>query len=141
MTAHRYGAAVHSAGGFDGVTGNTPWRTSIVGALEIESVGRTIVLHIGDHDPSGEHIFVNLERDVSAFIDDMGAEGIVSFERIAVTPQQIIEFSLPTAPAKLTDRRSFAGVGDDLHRHGAGRSDRSGNACRDRRGRHSPPLG
>ena len=104
---------MHSAGGFNGVTGKHALAASIVGAWRSER-RRTIVLHIGDHDPSGEHVFLNLERHVSAFIGDMcEPEGIVSFERIAVTPQQIIEFGLPTAPAKTTDSRSFSGVGDD----------------------------
>jgi hypothetical protein len=69
----------------------------------------TRVLHIGDYDPSGVHIFRNLEEDVTAFA------GLAKcrFERIAVTPEQVIELGLPTAPAKATDNRGFDGIDAD----------------------------
>ncbi len=108
-----FGTTVRSAGGFDGVTSKHALAENIINHWN--RFGRdTIAMHVGDHDPSGAHIFLNLERDVSAFIGDMGEdEGIVTFERIAVTPEQIVALGLPTAPAKATDRRSFNGVGDD----------------------------
>ena len=108
----RIGVSVRSAGGFDGVTSKYALAENIIDHWN--EFGRpTVVLHVGDHDPSGAHIFLNLESDVSAFLDGMGEDGACSFERIAVTPEQIVELGLPTAPAKATDRRSFAGVGDD----------------------------
>jgi hypothetical protein len=80
-------------------------------AREIVRDGNTRVLHIGDHDPSGVHVFSSLEEDVTAFVEARG--GLVDFRRLAVTPAQIAELDIPTAPAKATDRRSFTGVGDD----------------------------
>ena len=68
-----FGVAVHSAGGFNGVTGKHALAENIV--EHWNEFGRdTIVMHIGDHDPSGEHVYLNLERDVSAFVDAMGEE-------------------------------------------------------------------
>jgi len=65
------------------------------------------VLHIGDYDPSGVTIFTSLAEDVSAFAKaDFGVN--ISFERIAVLPEHIDEYNLPTSPPKKTDvRRQF----------------------------------
>lgn len=100
-----YSIPVQSSGGFDSVTAKHDL------ARQITRDGSTIVLHIGDHDPSGVHVFSSLDEDVTAFVRANG--GDVVFQRLAVTPRQIERLNLQTAPAKDTDRRSFAGVGDD----------------------------
>ena len=46
-------------------------------------------------------------EDVEAFTRDLGGEA--TFTRLAVTPEQVREFNLPTAPPKPTDRRAFRG--------------------------------
>jgi hypothetical protein len=69
---------------------------------------RTHILHLGDYDPSGEHLFNSLAEDVTAFAAAAGAE--VQFERVAVTAEQVVTYNLPTAPPKATDRRSFSGT-------------------------------
>ena len=63
-----------------------------------------LVLHLGDYDPSGEAMFTALEEDVLAFARHYGGEP--SLERIAVTPEQISQYQLETAPPKPSDRRS-----------------------------------
>ena len=99
--ASRYGVPVMSSGGFDSVTTK-------------HEVGRklsdhpTTVLHLGDHDPSGVHIFKSLDEDVGAFAKAYLGE--VEFIRLAVTPDQVDFYDLPTAPPKATDRRSFEGL-------------------------------
>jgi hypothetical protein len=65
------------------------------------------VLHIGDHDPSGTHMYLAYQEDVEAFTREMGGEA--RFTRLAVTPDQIDRLHLPTAPPKDTDRRAFSG--------------------------------
>ena len=35
------------------------------------------------------------------------------FERVAVLPEHVAAYALPTAPAKKDDKRSFSGIGDD----------------------------
>jgi hypothetical protein len=45
------------------------------------------VLHIGDHDPSGVHVFSSLAEDVRAICDEHAVD--VTFTRLAVTPEQI----------------------------------------------------
>ncbi|WP_159850287.1 hypothetical protein [Nocardia sp. CY41] len=98
-----YGIACYSGGGFDGLSGKHD------AAMRAASRRvRTRVLHIGDHDPSGEHMFTALAEDVHAFAAAVGAE--VEFERVAVTADQVTAYDLPTAPPKPTDRRSFTGT-------------------------------
>jgi hypothetical protein len=98
---HEYGVSVFASGPFDSVTMKYDLAKEIAGNHE-----RPVeVVHIGDHDPSGGHMFVTLMEDVSAFVRDLGAE--VIFTRLAVTPARIAEYGLPTAPHKLDDNRAF----------------------------------
>lgn len=99
--ASEYSVPVYSSGGFDSVTAKHEV------AVEFSQLGRATVLHIGDLDPSGVHMYGSLDEDVRAFLDRLG--GDVRFIRLAVTRDQVERMSLPTAPPKLTDRRSFVG--------------------------------
>jgi hypothetical protein len=64
--------------------------------------GRKIVLlYFGDFDPSGLNIPEVVERDLAGFF-----RVPVSFERVALTREQIDERNLPPAPVKLTDSRA-----------------------------------
>ena len=65
------------------------------------------VLQIGDHDPSGVHVFSHLAEDVAAFA--AAYQGDVEFVRLAVTLEQAHVLALELAPPKATDRRAFAG--------------------------------
>lgn len=96
-----YSIPVYSSGGFDSLTVKHDMAQSF---SEISPVR---ILHIGDHDPSGVHIFGSLDEDVRAFTAEFGGE--VEFIRLAVTPDHIARYDLPTAPPKETDRRNFAG--------------------------------
>jgi hypothetical protein len=104
--AYPFSVPVLGSGGFASLTfayGLARWAVALGRAVE--------VLHIGDHDPSGVHIFGALADDVGAFARHLG--GAVRFSRLAVNPGQARKWVLPTAPAKATDRRRFEGVGGD----------------------------
>lgn len=101
--AEPYGITVMSSGGFDSVTDKYKFASE----LAADDTRPTEVLHIGDHDPSGAHMFLALAEDVTAFTRALGGE--VDFTRLAVTPEQIAAYDLPTAPPKITDRRAFSG--------------------------------
>ena len=59
---------VMSAGGFDGLAGKHDLAKDVIPAFR--NSGRpTRLLHIGDHDPSGVHIYSTLAEDVAAFVD------------------------------------------------------------------------
>ncbi len=102
--ASDYGVPVLASGGFDSLTAKYA-LARVLGSGE----GETEVLHIGDYDQSGEHVFSSLAEDIAALIHDLGLPGKARFTRLAVTPQQVEALSLPTAPPKATDRRSFSG--------------------------------
>ena len=99
--AEFYGVTVRSSGGFDSTT-----VKHSLGRHYADQQKPVIALHVGDLDPSGEHICANLGEDVGAFAAYYG--GQASVLRIAVTADQQRAFGLPTAPAKKTDRRSFS---------------------------------
>jgi len=88
-----YGIGVMSSGGLDSVTEKHAF------AAELTRHSRpTEVLSIGDQDGSGVWMFAAYLEDVEAFTREL-----------AVTPEQVREFNLPTAPPKPTDRRAFRG--------------------------------
>jgi len=97
-----FGITVMSSGGFDSLTEKHAF------AAELARHERpTEVLSIGDHDGSGVWMFAAYLEDVEAFTRDLSGEA--TFTRLAVTPDQIAAYDLPTAPPKPTDKRAFAG--------------------------------
>ena len=64
-----------------------------------------LVLHFGDHDPSG----IDMTRDIEARFALFGA--IVEVRRLALTIKQVRKYNPPPNPAKETDSR-FAGYRD-----------------------------
>ncbi len=100
--AHELGVPVYSSGGFDSLTTKREAAQRI-----LERHRPTVVLHIGDYDPSGLSIFDSAAEDITAMVRDLdpGDDGQVTFRRVAVTEDQIAKYRLPTAPAKATDNR------------------------------------
>ncbi len=70
----------------------------------------TFVYQLGDHDPSGVDAWRSFEEKVRGF----GLGGDAVFERLAVTPDQIIELDLPTRPTKSTDTRARRFAGESI---------------------------
>jgi hypothetical protein len=60
------------------------------------------VYHCGDYDPSG----VNAGEKIEQTMREMAPEAEIYFQRIAVTPEQITDWNLPTRPTKASDTRS-----------------------------------
>jgi hypothetical protein len=60
------------------------------------------IYHLGDFDPSG----VNAGEKIEQTLREMAPEAEIYFERIAVTPEQIADWDLPTRPTKTSDTRS-----------------------------------
>jgi hypothetical protein len=58
--------------------------------------------YLGDHDPSG----VDIPRYVEEQIRELAPYADISFKRVAVTPEQIEEYDLPTRPTKKSDSRA-----------------------------------
>jgi hypothetical protein len=68
---------------------------------------RPLVLHLGDHDPSG----LDMTRDIGARISMFG--GSVEVRRLALNMAQIDHYSPPPNPAKETDAR-FEGYQEEF---------------------------
>lgn len=106
-TAGPYGVPVLSSGGFASLTAKHDLARELTDAA---TAGQFIeVLHIGDLDPFGVHLFTSLAEDVQAMCYGLHPEGAPAFTRLAVRPAQADAVSLPTAPPKPTDRRAFTG--------------------------------
>lgn len=119
---------VYSTGGFSSVTVNHEV------AMRIADRDRpTVMLHIGDYDPSGESIFTSMSQDIGKFVveshggtwnhetgetinlkgfDDEAEQPRFLPRRIALTEEQVATYDLPTAPPKASDSRSRNWIGE-----------------------------
>lgn len=61
----------------------------------------TVILYVGDHDPSG----LDMVRDIKDRLHEFGLSDF-KVEHVALTMDQIEQFSPPPNPAKITDPRS-----------------------------------
>jgi len=61
---------------------------------------KTVIFHLGDHDPSG----VDMSRDIQDRLRLFGS--IADVERLALTMEQVEEHNPPPNPAKMTDARA-----------------------------------
>ena len=59
-----------------------------------------VIIHLGDHDPSG----IDMTRDIQERMDMFGADVFV--KRVALTMEQIETFCPPPNPTKLSDARA-----------------------------------
>jgi hypothetical protein len=72
-------------------------------AEQIAELDRPAYLyHLGDFDPSG----VNAGEKIEETLRELAPDAEIHFERIAVTPEQIIDWNLPTRPTKTSDSRA-----------------------------------
>jgi len=60
------------------------------------------IYHLGDFDPSG----VNAGEKIEETLRELAPDAEIYFERIAVTPEQIERWDLPTRPTKASDTRA-----------------------------------
>lgn len=80
-------------------------------AEQIREVKKPAYLYyFGDHDPSGVHIPRKIEQDLRTF----APSSTIHFRRVAVTPDQIDAWGLPTRPTKQTDTRARGFEGESV---------------------------
>lgn len=60
------------------------------------------IYHLGDFDPSG----VNAGEKIEEFLQEYAPDADIKFTRLAVTPEQIKQWKLPTRPTKASDSRA-----------------------------------
>jgi len=104
-----WGVAVFPVHGFSSLTAVYSAAESFKSHL---SAGREVhVYYFGDHDPSG----ISIERNIiESLREDHNTE--IDFQRVAVLPDQIRGYNLPTRPPKKTDTRArgFEGEAVDI---------------------------
>lgn len=66
---------------------------------------RAIVIHLGDHDPSGKDMTRDIDDRVKMFLEKDGLADKFEVHRVALEMNQIYRFNPPPNPAKLTDSR------------------------------------
>jgi hypothetical protein len=94
------------------VTRGYPSLSYLHGAATLIAEKRkpTFLYYFGDFDPSG----VDITRSVEEGIRELAPEADITFERVAVTPEQIEAWNLPTRPTKGSDVRSKNFKGDSV---------------------------
>lgn len=60
------------------------------------------IYHLGDHDPSGVCAGEKIEQTLREFAPDAD----ITFTRLAVNPEQIVAWNLPSRPTKTSDSRA-----------------------------------
>lgn len=68
----------------------------------------TIIIHLGDHDPSGVQMTEDIQKRIAAFSEDTNGycdDPDIEVRRIALTLDQVEEYQPPPNPAKTTDSR------------------------------------
>lgn len=68
----------------------------------METYERVVILHLGDHDPSG----IDMTRDIRDRLQLLSGYENIDVERIALNMPQIEEMRPPPNPAKLSDSRA-----------------------------------
>ena len=108
---HDYGVTVRSSGGMDSVTVKRNLGVEIATRI-VECQQPTILLHIGDWDPTGISIYTQIYHDVGAFISGHLRErydiqmpyGYYRAERIALT-QEHVDAMDPSLLGKVKKRK------------------------------------
>lgn len=98
---HELAVSLYPAGGFSSIT----LAYQSAEGINHASQGRpVVVLYIGDYDPAGVLIDQSIERELRQHLDP-GVQ--LEFRRIGITPEQIVQYDLPTKPRKQSDKRSL----------------------------------
>ncbi|SEE08998.1 hypothetical protein SAMN05519104_5178 [Rhizobiales bacterium GAS188] len=70
----------------------------------------TYIYHFGDYDPSG----VNAGEKIEQTLKEMAPDADITFERVAVNPEQIYAWDLPSRETKASDTRAKNFGGDSV---------------------------
>jgi hypothetical protein len=103
MAANKYDTPFFACRGY--VSQSEMWKAAqrlIAAQDEHEGL---IVLHLGDHDPSG----IDMTRDNRCRLELFGVD--VEVHRIALNMEQVEEYNPPPNPAKITDSRAVGYIG------------------------------
>lgn len=71
-----------------------------------------VILHLGDHDPSGMDMSRDIQDRLTMFLDGDGYDDELVFARLALNYDQVAAYRPPPNPAKTTDSRYRGYIGD-----------------------------
>ncbi len=83
------------------VSDSAIWRAAMRMSRYSRREQNILVLHLGDHDPSG----IDMTRDITKRLELFSGGADIEVRRIALTMEQVEEKSPPPNPAKITDSR------------------------------------
>ena len=66
---------------------------------------RAVIIHLGDHDPSGKDMTRDIDERIKMFLERDGFSDNFEIQRVALEMGQIKKYNPPPHPAKLTDSR------------------------------------
>lgn len=107
-TCDPYSVPVYSCSGFDSLTAKHELARHCVDTYTYQ--GRsTVILHLGDLDPSGVSIYESMKEDILAFVSrDVRSvedpEDVALFLRVALERSHISRYGLTTYPPKITKK-------------------------------------
>jgi hypothetical protein len=82
------------------------WRASVRLLDYIQNDQQPVILHFGDHDPSGKDMSRDIEDRLELFIaEEAGGPDCFELHRIALNMDQVRKYKPPPNPAKFTDSR------------------------------------
>ena len=105
-TARQLGVSLYPSGG---MPSDTFVNEAAVDAI-LTGREEVLVVFVGDYDPSGFQIAESVEAMLTEHLgyaaEDYKVEAPeLTFERVAITEQQVIDYALPTKPVKATQSR------------------------------------
>jgi hypothetical protein len=99
-TANRWRVPYFACRGY--TSQSEAWRAGQRFRLYEKQGQKIVVLHLGDHDPSG----IDMTRDNRDRLDIFTYQGDVTVKRLALNIDQVRQYRPPPNPAKITDSRS-----------------------------------
>lgn len=83
------------------------WRAAMRFRRHHKNGQRTVILHLGDHDPSG----IDMTRDNEDRLQLLSSSAPIEIDRLALNMAQVRQYNPPPNPAKATDAR-FGGYAE-----------------------------
>ena len=77
----------------------------VAGKLRRGGYQQAVIIHLGDHDPSGLQMSEDIERRMRLFLGREGFANQFDIQRIALNMDQVLQYAPPPNPAKSTDSR------------------------------------
>lgn len=81
------------------------WEAANRFEVKIREGKNVVLLHLGDHDPSGLDMSRDILERLQLFLGYHGFEDLIEVRRIALNMRQVRQYNPPPNPAKVTDSR------------------------------------